>query len=84
MKQHPLCTDTEHEPDVMNLAVPAALEAGVGSAADRGAISSGAPARCWDGRPWQACWAIAHFVRMLQEIVIRQQKEIRRFRRRNR
>src|SRR5580698_6959712 len=26
MKQHPLCTDTEREPDVMNLAVPAGLK----------------------------------------------------------
>src|SRR5271154_2917293 len=26
MKQHPLCTDTEREPDVMNLAVPASLK----------------------------------------------------------
>ena len=26
MKQHPLCTDTEREPDVMRLAVPAGLK----------------------------------------------------------
>ena len=26
MKQHPLCTDTEHDHDVMNLAVPPVLK----------------------------------------------------------
>src|SRR5580698_11044758 len=26
MKQHPLCTDTEREPDVLNLAVPAEVK----------------------------------------------------------
>ncbi len=39
MKQHPLCTDTEHCLDVMDLAVPDGIEAGVGRAADAPAFS---------------------------------------------
>ena len=59
MKQHPLCTDTEHVPDVMDLASPGGIEAGMGRLCRRAGTFSAARERCWDGRRWPACSAIA-------------------------
>ena len=54
MKQHPLCTDTEHGPNVMDLPIPAGLKQEWVALANAPAVSRPRRARCWVGRRWPA------------------------------